>query len=240
MNTQKETTQTPDVNELVNRVIEEMRPKVTELVINTIATGGTLPTGAEGNIPIPPLSPQDVKSTEVQQTSIAETPEFVEMTADVKAILAQINDFGHKDKIIKEMHEELQVYRNGLKKEFISPMLKHVMREYDRAAGQYAHYLNAAAQEPQSELFATLLNEFKYIADALLELLDNYGIVQVAVEPGSDYRQGEQKPVKTVDTGDETAHGKVARRILCGFRDIETERMLRQAEVEIYKFKQPL
>jgi molecular chaperone GrpE (heat shock protein) len=236
MDIQKEVPQTQE--ELVNRVCEALRPMVTEIIKNTISADGALPNEADGQTQIqPPPLPQDVKSTEVPQTSIAEAPEFAEMTANVKAILAQVQDFVHKDKINKELHEELQLYRNGLRKEFINPMLKTVMREYDRAAQQYEFYLLKSEQEPQSELFMKLLKEFSIVALSLLDLLDNYGVTPFTAETGSEYTPGEHQILKTEDTDDKDANGKVAKCTLCGFRDIETGRMLRQAEVEIFKFK---
>jgi molecular chaperone GrpE (heat shock protein) len=144
-----------------------------------------------------------------------------------------LQDFSHKEKINKELHEELQSYRTGLRKEFITPLLKDIIREYNRANKQYRFYRELEAS--QGESFSKLLKEFDMIASALLELLNENGIDTFEAKEGEPYLAKEQKITGMVETNDNAKNGTVASCETCGFRDVESERLLFQAEVKIYK-----
>ena len=216
MPTQNENSQTYNKDELVNKVNEGLRPLITEIVKNTID--------------------ENLESGQVTEEKTPFFTEIPEIAANVKTILEQVQDFSYKDNIIKQLHEELQKYKTGLRKEMILPLLKFIIREYDRAAQQYEYYRQKNEDDPQSELFVKLLKEFNIISLSLLDLLSDYGITSFEVLKGGDYSSSEHKIVKVVETEVEAFDRKVADFLLCGFKDVETGRLLRQAEINIYKF----
>ena len=209
-----------ELNELVNKVCEGLRPMVNEILKQTI----------DGNIE---PSPKTEEKTPAVSVEIAEIPEIA---ANVKLILEQVQDFTYKEKINKQLHEELQKYKTGLRKEMISPLLKFIIREYDRTALQYEYYRRKNEEEQQNELFVKLLKEFNIISLSLLDLLSDYGIMPFDVQEGVDYSPSEHKIVKVVETDVEAFDRKVSDFVLCGFKDIETGRLMRQAEINIFKF----
>ena len=210
-----------DRTDLVNKICEGLRPMVTE-ILNKMFDGNAEQSPTAEEKTSPPVS--------------VEIAEISEIAANVKTILAQVQDFTYKEKINKQLHEELQKYKTGLRKELISPLLKFIIREYDRAAQQYEYYRRKSDEEPQSELFVKLLKEFNIISLSLLDLLCDYGITPFDVQVGAEYLSAEHKIVKVVETDIEVFDRKVADYVLCGFRDVETGRLLRQAEINIYKF----
>ena len=116
-------------------------------------------------------------------------------------------------------------------------MLKAIVREYDRVNKQYRFYLEKLQTEPQSELFNKLLSEFEMISFALLNLLCDYDIEQFDFKTGDAHDIKMQKIVEVIETDNSQKDGTVAECIVCGFRNIETARLFRQAEVKIYKLK---
>ena len=224
MVTQNETSHNQqEMTDLVNNICEGLRPMVTEILKKTF----------DANAEHAPPVPTEEDKTPLISAEVAEIPEIA---ANVKKILEQVQDFTYKEKINKQLHEELQKYKTGLRKEMISPLLKFIIREYDRAAQQYDYYRRKSDNEPQSELFVKLLKEFNIISLSLLDLLNDYGITPFEVEEGADYSSTEHKIVKVVETDTESLDRKIADYLLCGFRDVETGRLLRQAEINIYKF----
>jgi hypothetical protein len=211
-----------DFDDLVNKVCEGLRPMVTEILKRTI----------DGNIE----PSQAIEEKIPARVEIPEVAEIPEMSANVKKILEQVQDFTYKEKINKQLHEELQKHKSGLRKEMISPLLKFIIREYDRAVQQYEFYRKKNEDEPQGELFVKLLKEFNIISLSLLDLLGDYGITPFEAQEGTDYSPSEHKIVKVIEIDVEDFDRKVADFVLCGFKDIETGRLMRQAEINIYKF----
>jgi len=211
METQNETSQNhTDLRELISKVCDEL-----ETVKNTISG--------------------DAEPLETAPTAAVEIAEIPEIAANVKAILEQVQDFTYKEKINKQLHEELQTYKTGLRKEMISPILKFIIREYDRTTQLYEFYRKKNDDEPQGELFVKLLKEFNVISLSLLDLLNDYGIVPFTVQKESDYSPSEHKIVKVIETDSKALDRKVAEFLLCGFSDSETGRLIRQAEINIFK-----
>ena len=232
-----------DLTELINKVCEELRPLVSEIVKKTFADSQE-PTIETPQTEQSPSSTETIETPQTEQSpsnpEIVETtqiPGIVEIDNNIKEILAKLQDFTYKDDINKQLHEELQKHQSGLRKEFITPLLKFIIREYDRAAQQHEFYRKRNEEEPQGELFAKLLKEFHIISLSLLDLLDDYGVVPVEVQSGSSYSPNEHKILKVIETDDETQNGKIAECIIRGFRDIDTGRLLRQSEVNIFKQK---
>jgi molecular chaperone GrpE (heat shock protein) len=153
----------------------------------------------------------------------------------LKNLEHSVQDFSYKDKINKELHEELQKYRGGLRMEFVMPLLKSIIREYDRATQQHDFYLQKSQEEQPGELFAKLLKEFDIQSLSLLDLIDDYNITPFSPEAGADYSSKEHKVLKAIATEDADKDSKIEKCVACGFREIESGRLIRQAEVNIYR-----
>ena len=181
------------------------------------------------------IEEQDVSSIDEMKDEIQRLN--VDTQSILKNIEKSIQDFAYKDKINKELHEELQKYKSGLRMEFVMPLLKSIIREYDRSTQQYQFYLQKSEEEPQSELFVKLLKEFKMISLSLLDVLDDYNFEPFVVEAGVKYSSREHKIMKVIETEDNEKDSTVEKCVICGFRDSESGRLIRQAEVNIYNVK---
>jgi len=182
-------------------------------------------------------STQTEETTEQPSEETAENLGIKEITASVAEILTQIKVSTRKDEIIDNLHKELMQHKNNLQEAIIAPLLKAIVREYDRANKQYRFYLEKSQAEPQSELFGKLLSEFEMISFSLLNLLSDYDIEPFVFDAGVARDSKLQKIVEIIETEDPEKDGTVADCVTCGFRNINTTRLFRQAEVKIYKQK---
>lgn len=220
MNTNEENLLDQELISRVDKISEALRPLLTEIV-------------KEEN------SPQQAEVDEIPMTQ--ETPES-QMHTEVISRLNGIQDFvqelTYKDKINKELHEELLKHQNGLRKEFITPLLKFIIREYDRIVQQHTFYQAKEEEELQGELFNKLLKEYNIIAFSLLDLLSDYGLEPYEAKEGEEFKASLHKIFKVTETDKPELNSKIAKNNLCGFRDIENEKTLRLAEITIYKYKE--
>ena len=170
------------------------------------------------------------EETEPKQEAVSEL-----LKQKLDSIDERLQQFEYKEKINKELHEELVKYRAGQRKEFISALLKNIIREYDRADKQYQFYLEKAKDNQQGELFGNLLKEFQILSLSMLDLLSDYDIVPFEPETGAEFAAREHKIVEGAATDEDALDGKIALCTHCGFRDTENGRILRPAEVTVYR-----
>ena len=171
----------------------------------------------------------------VSEPIMLEIPELQEMAANVKEILVQVQDFTYKDGINSRLHEELQKYKSGLCKDFLSPLLKGIIREYDRAIRQYHIY--SQKKHEQGEEYSNLLKQFENMAFALLDLLSDFDIETFEVKEGEAFSAKEHRIAEIIETTEVNKDVTIAASINCGFKDMSNERVMRHAEVNIYKLK---
>ena len=177
------------------------------------------------------------ETTEQSNKETVENLEINTIATNVADIFSLVKVSNRKDEIIDHLHKELQQYKSGLQEAIIAPLLKTIVREYDRVSKQYCFYIAKAQEEPQSELLGKILYEFEMLSFSLLNLLGDYDIEPFNFKEGDAHDVKLQKIVKIVETEDPQRDGIVAECISCGFRNIATTRLFRQAEIKIYKFK---
>jgi molecular chaperone GrpE (heat shock protein) len=236
-------TSTPAVNEIAAKVLEQLKPML-ETIVQKMVESELLP-----------KAPHDAGETTASEAKPSQTDgddltAHIAQQADATLTLvqdlvgnrmgkleAQVQDFAYKDKINKELHEELQQYQTGLRKEFVSPLLKSIIREHDRADHLHSFYFHEQEQVPQGELFGKLLKEFKVVTDCLLDVLSDYGLDPFVAKEGEPYSTKEHKLVDQREPATPEQNGTIAECVHCGFRDVESGRLMRQAEVIVYKIK---
>jgi molecular chaperone GrpE (heat shock protein) len=163
--------------------------------------------------------------------------EIKELAANMQEILVQVNVIAREKQINDNLHKKLQEYENGLKEALIATLLKAVVREYDRTSKQYRFYLEKSQTEPQSELFNKLLSEFELLSFSLLNILNDCDYEPFEFNTGDAFDRKLQKIVEDIEIEDQQQVGTVAECVTCGFSNTETGKLLRQAEVKIYKLK---
>jgi len=154
----------------------------------------------------------------------------------LESIESSIQDFSYKDDINNRLHEELQKHKNGLRKDIITPLLKAIIREYDRNI-RMIHFYNSKQEFQDNESARNLLKQFEITADGLLELLNDNDIETFYVNSGDIFSPKEQRLIEVIEVVDSAMDNIIESVISCGFMDNSTGRVFRNPEVRVYKFK---
>ena len=206
-----------------------------------------------------PVTPQPQPETPIAETSSAsseaspssvskQTPSALEsspiskissvlenLTQQITRMGTALQEFTYKDKIIKELHEELQIYKNGLRKELITPLLKHIMLLHSRLMDTHDYYASNASQD--TDTFQQLLREYKKLPISLTDLLHDYDIEPLEPKVGESYQSKTHEVKNTVSTDDTCKDRTVMSCGRTGFVDVSNGRVLKRAEVTIFKLK---
>ena len=192
---------------------------------------------------------QEVCGTETQEVEAVEPDEnVVEPMVEVASLLAQMrqdlselgNDFraklkydDHKQKIIDQLHKELQEYRNDLIRNLLRPVLMDVILLADDQRKLLANYNNKAPEALEPAKLLKLMND---IPDALDDLLYGQGVeIFSNDEPAFDPKC--QKALQKVETHDPELNRTVARSIRPGYR--WDGHLLRHEIVAVYVYHPP-
>ncbi|MDR0505773.1 MAG: nucleotide exchange factor GrpE [Dysgonamonadaceae bacterium] len=214
--------------ELVGKIIEELRPLLTNIVRNIMA-------GDQAVVAvIPPVATSD---SALQECNSKISAEIASIESKVQQLLEQMQEFAHKEKQFNDLHEELQKYKNGLRRDIISPLLKSIIHQHGKITDQYRFYEAKLKDETtdKAALFPTLLKEYKNFAGNLEDLLYDYDVETVSPKAGEEFNPRLQKSVKSVFADSPDNERKIAECINVGFIDVSNERMLKQPEVAVYK-----
>lgn len=161
---------------------------------------------------------------------------LVDIQTQINEISKAVGDFTYKDEINGRLHDELQKYKGGLRKEFTSPLLKGIIREYDRKI-RMIHFYNSKQEFQDNESARNLLKQFELTADGLLELLNDNDIEAFNVESGDVFSPKEHRLIEVIEADDSAMDNIIESVISCGFMDNSTGRVFRNPEVRVYKFK---
>ena len=161
---------------------------------------------------------------------------LVDIQTQINEISKAVGDFTYKDEINGRLHDELQKYKGGLRKEFTSSLLKGIIREYDRNIRMIQFY-NSKQEFQDNESARNLLKQFEITADGLLELLNDNDIETFNVNSGDVFSPKEHRLVELIEVNDSAKDNIIESVISCGFMDNSTGRVFRNPEVRVYKFK---
>ena len=152
----------------------------------------------------------------------------------LESIQSSIQDFSYKDDINNRLHEELQKYKNGFRKDIITPLLKAIIREYDRNIRMIKFY----KKDPDTnENFRNLLTQFEITSSGLLELLFDNDLEPVEVIKGEQYSAKEHRVLSYIETDVLEKDNTVSSCEVIGFKDTSTGHVIRMPEVMIFKQK---
>lgn len=181
------------------------------------------------------VNPLDEKSVEsFEKNEILN--EVVSIKNQINGMSKLVEDISYKDELINRLHDELQKYKGGLRKEFTSTLLKGIIREYDRNIRMLTHFKNLE-EITSNEAALNLLKQFELTGDALLELLNDNDIESFSVVPGDEFSPREQRSIQVIDSIDPEKENIIESVLCCGFKDVSTEKIIRTPEVRVYKLK---
>jgi len=185
------------------------------------------------------------RSNEEEQIELCKTTIETEESSHELSVLLEINskidklheEFqhkikydSHKNRIIDELHREVQSYRSNLERTFLKPMVMNIIRAVDgiRKLSQY-HHSNLDKLDVQK-----LLKQFDDIPHEFEDLLYTYGIEPFTCDE-EIFNPKRQKVIKTFEVSDILLDKKVKDRIRPGYE--WDENMIRPEMVTVYIYK---
>lgn len=196
------------------------------------------------NTPEQPIVAEEKPETPVVGTDYAPALEAInasikELTAKSDELKTMIGYRDIQDENVKAMHKELEKFRGNFYAKITQPYLMAMLDLHKRFFETYAHFDHLDNSEADmSQLYSNLMEQFKSAVDALENRIYNdFGVEYYLPQEGDDFNPKQHQAFEVVTTGIETYDKKIAKVIYGGFRDIDTERILRPARIACYKYQ---
>lgn len=123
----------------------------------------------------------------------------------------------HKNKIIDDLHQSLQEYREGLVKKYLHRIVTDIIKIVDDMRKFSAHYKNQSGSEKQSD--DTTEKLYKYIENIASDLEDLFaweGVTPFTCD-GDVFDPSRQRILKKIETDDPEKDKTVAERLRPGY-----------------------
>lgn len=181
----------------------------------------------------PPCPPECPAGPSLQEVLEAQK-QLLQKVEELQALFqSRILHTDHEEKIVDQMHHELQKHREGLYAQLVRPILLDVIQVRDSIRRMAAVYLErpAGQQDIPNKIFAG------YALD-LQDILERNEVEVYDTAPGEPFAPLRQRVVKKVPTGEEELHGKVAASLSDGYS--YNGRTLSPEKVAVYTYEKPV
>ena len=148
-------------------------------------------------------------------------------------ILASSHD---KDEIIQNMHRELTDYRNNFKQEIMMPMVKSMIRLYNRLAKLSAVYEGKlATEENLPQVCHDFVSEISGTTEVILSSLAEFDIEKIEPEKGEQFDPKRHRCIKTEPATEQNTANTISCILKVGFENMATGRIVDYPEVIVFK-----
>lgn len=155
---------------------------------------------------------------------------------ELTEIKERVTELARKETIVQDLHAELQKYKAGLKKDIITPMLKSIIRCYDRVI-ECRNTAISGTDESVDVILKQVAKEYTNLSLYISDMLYDYDIEIIEVAIGGIYEPKRHKAITTINTDDHSKHNTIAEVKKVGFEDVVLGRVLRHCEVVVYKLE---
>lgn len=178
------------------------------------------------------------EKNEVQSDKLDKVLEFqqqlLERLETLDALFnARIMHTDHEEKIVDQMHKELQKYKEDMYAQLVRPILLDVIEVRDSIMRIAAAYL--AKPEGEQNIPNKTFSDYAY---DLQDILEKNSVEIYRSKSGDDFTPIKQRVVKKVATPDESLHGKVAESLSCGYS--YNGRTISAEKITVYFYEQPV
>jgi len=140
----------------------------------------------------------------------------------------------HKNKIIDNLHQELQEHKNDILKKYLKSVILDIIQFTD-SLRKLSNFYNT--QDPSEIDPEKLLNLLKHIPSDLEDICSKQGITPFTNE-GADFNPSRQRVLKKIETQEKEKDKKVAESIHPGYEWDGI--MIRPEMVAVYNYIKPL
>ena len=146
---------------------------------------------------------------------------------------ARIMHTDHEEKIVDQMHKELQKYKEDMYAQLVRPILLDVIEVRDSIMRMAATYL--AKPEGEQNIPNKTFSDYAY---DLQDILEKNSVEIYRSKLGDDFTPIKQRVIKKVPTADESLHGKVAESLSCGYS--YNGRPISAEKITVYYYEKPV
>lgn len=146
---------------------------------------------------------------------------------------AKIMHSAYEEKIIDQMHGELQKYKKDMYAQLVRPILLDIIEVRDSIMRVGAVY----REKPEDEQNIPHKTFSDYAYD-LQDILEKNNVEIYRSQTGDDFTPIKQKVVQKVSTGDQSLHGKIAQSISCGYS--YQGQTISAEKISIYYYEKPV
>lgn len=186
-----------------------------------------------------PTEPEKQDKPEVQITATTENDNkaFEGLNKKLEDIFSKIEDIEYKDKIIKDLHEDLRENRRDFTAELSKPFFHNLIKIHSMLRGVYMRFTKETAGK-EDEIMAKILHEMENNMHMVQDMLEQeYNLEYYEPELNSKYIPKEHIGLQAIATDDESKAGTIAEVIYGGFRDLNNDKVFKQALVKPYKLE---
>lgn len=145
---------------------------------------------------------------------------YDEIIVKIEGIEQKIAVDLNKDQIIRDIHNELQMYKNGLRYEITKPILNSILLIYDAV-----HTFDESVKEK---------SEFKAVKYSVEDLLFEYDIVPIKTYAGDIFDPAIHHAISKKIVQDEKLDKTIAQVVKQGFMNNSSGHIFRTPEVIVY------
>lgn len=174
--------------------------------------------------------PRDDRTLEQVLEATRRTSEQVAVLADL--FNTKIMHAAHEEKIVDQMHAELQQYKEDMYAQLVRPILLDVIEVRDSIMRVSAAY----REKPEGERDIPNKTFSDYAYD-LQDILEKNNVEIYRSQTGDNFAPIKQRAVKKVPTPDQSLHGRIAASVSCGYS--YQGRTISAEKVSIYYYEKP-
>lgn len=225
--------------------MQEIENKVDEVVLECASedsvqnnTETELESDANGLQKVPQKQAED--AVEQESDDKVALSEIVKMLASMDKKMEQMNQLfvrkiqhtTHEEKIVDQMHSELQRYKEDMYSQLVRPILLDIIEMRD----SIIRMSNSFALKPEGEQDVPLKTFSGYAFD-IQDILEKNNITIYDSKDGDDFNALKQRVIKKVSTPVEQLHGKIAESLSSGYDYMG--RAISPEKVAVYIYQKP-
>lgn len=180
----------------------------------------------------PETAPQNEDEQLLKQVIDATTQISQQLTVLSETFNTKLMHSAHEEKIVDQMHKELQKYKEDMYAQLVRPILLNVIEVRDSIMRIGAVY--RAKPDGEQAIPNKTFSDYAY---DLQDILEKNNVEIYRSEAGDDFVPIKQRTVKKVVTADQSLHGKVAESMSCGYS--YNGRTISAEKVGIYYYEKP-
>lgn len=146
-----------------------------------------------------------------------------------------------QDENVRAMHKEMERYKADFFAKITQPYLVALLDLHKRFYEAYAYFdrLDNNEETDFAKLYQELMGQFDSAVKAIENRIYNdFGVEYYEPQENDEFNPKAHQAFEVIETPDAALHRKVAKTVYGGFRDIDSDKIIRPARIVCYKNSQ--